>query len=75
VGEDVASPYRDRFGDGVLADGRLDLAEAAERALSEAGCTSVERIERCTACEPDLFFSHRRDQGVTGRQGVLAYIA
>ena len=75
VREDVASPYRDRFGDGVLAAGRLDLAEAAERALSEAGCTSVERIERCTACEPDLFFSHRRDQGVTGRQGVLAYIA
>jgi polyphenol oxidase len=36
---------------------------------------SVHRFDRCTACEPETFFSHRRDGGVTGRQGVIAYVA
>jgi purine-nucleoside/S-methyl-5'-thioadenosine phosphorylase / adenosine deaminase len=74
VGEEVADPFRDRFGDEVVADGKLDLAGAAERALREAGVASVERTGHCTACEPALFFSHRRDRGRTGRQGVVAYI-
>jgi copper oxidase (laccase) domain-containing protein len=75
VQEDVARPVRDRFGDGVVRDGRLDLRAATERALREAGLDSVEHVDRCTACEPELFFSHRRDRGVTGRQGVIAYVA
>jgi len=74
VGEEVSGPFRDRFGEEVVVEGKLDLAEAAERALREAGVTSVERTGHCTACEPDLFFSHRRDRGRTGRQGVVAYI-
>jgi purine-nucleoside/S-methyl-5'-thioadenosine phosphorylase / adenosine deaminase len=74
VGEEVAGPFRDRFGDGVVVDGQLDLGRAAERALEEAGVASVERTGHCTACEPELFFSHRRDRGRTGRQGVVAYI-
>jgi hypothetical protein len=74
VGEEVADPFRERFGDDVVADGKLDLAGAAERVLGEAGVASVERTGHCTACEPELFFSHRRDRGRTGRQGVVAYI-
>jgi purine-nucleoside/S-methyl-5'-thioadenosine phosphorylase / adenosine deaminase len=74
VGEEVAGPFRERFGDDVAADGRLDLAEATERALHQAGVETVERIGHCTACEAELFFSHRRDRGRTGRQGVVAYI-
>jgi copper oxidase (laccase) domain-containing protein len=35
---------------------------------------SVDRSSHCTACEPELFFSHRRDRGRTGRQGVIASI-
>jgi copper oxidase (laccase) domain-containing protein len=27
----------------------------------------------CTICRPELFFSHRRDAGVTGRQAGLAW--
>lgn len=75
VGPEVAEPFRRRFGEDVVADGRLDLGLATERALLEAGCATVERTVRCTSCEPDLFFSHRRDRGRTGRQGVIAYIA
>ena len=74
VGEEVAAPFRARFGDEVVRNGSLDLPGAAERALREAGVAEIERSPHCTACEPDLFFSHRRDNGVTGRQGVLAVI-
>jgi YfiH family protein len=75
VGDEVAGPYRERFGEGVLAGRNLDLAEAGERALREAGVEVVARTGYCTSCEPELFFSHRRDRGITGRQGVVAAIA
>jgi polyphenol oxidase len=74
VGEEVAGPFRARFGDEVLEDGRLDLGRATELALRSAGVEDIERFGGCTACSPDLFFSHRRDRGRTGRQGVIAYI-
>jgi polyphenol oxidase len=74
VGEEVAGPFYERFGDDAVVDGRLDLAAATERALREAGVKSVGCSEHCTSCEPELFFSHRRDRGRTGRQGVIAYI-
>jgi YfiH family protein len=75
VGEEVAEPYRARFGDDVVRVGRLDLWTSAERALVAAGVQHVDRFDRCTACEPETFFSHRRDAGNTGRQGVIAYVA
>lgn len=74
VGEEVAGPYRERFGAGVVANSRLDLWSATERALLAAGCESVERTDLCTACSPELFFSHRRDRGRTGRQGIVGYV-
>jgi purine-nucleoside/S-methyl-5'-thioadenosine phosphorylase / adenosine deaminase len=74
VGEEVATPFRKRFGDDVVHEGRLDLWTSAERALRAAGVEHVDRFDRCTACEPETFFSHRRDAGRTGRQGVIAYV-
>jgi hypothetical protein len=74
VGEEVARPFRAAFGEDVVASGRLDLWTAAERALLAAGCERVERLDLCTACDPELFFSHRRDEGRTGRQGIIAYV-
>lgn len=75
VGEEVAAPYRERFGDDVLSGRNLDLWTSAERALRAAGVEWIDRFDRCTACEPETFFSHRRDRGVTGRQGVIACVA
>ena len=75
VGEEVAQPYRDTFGEDVLHGRNLDLWTSAERALRAAGVEHVHRVDRCTACEPETFFSHRRDRGKTGRQGVIAYVA
>jgi polyphenol oxidase len=74
VGEEVAEPFRARFGDEVMRGRNLDLYTATERALQAAGCGPVERVEMCTSCHPDLFFSHRRDGAKTGRQGVVARI-
>ncbi len=74
VGSEIRDAYRTRFGD-VVGGSNLDLWSSAERALQEAGVTDVERVDLCTACNPELFFSHRHDNGVTGRQGVIAYLA
>jgi YfiH family protein len=75
VGEDVAAPYRCRFGNDIVCDGKLDLWTATEQTLRSAGVASVSRLDLCTVCNPDLFFSHRRDGGKTGRQGLIAYVA
>jgi polyphenol oxidase len=75
VGADVAEPFEAAFGREVLAEGRLDLWRATELALRRAGCEEVERTDLCTFCHPELFFSHRRDRGTTGRQGVIASVA
>ena len=75
VGADVAEPFRGRFGRRVVRDGRLDLWTSAERALDAAGVADVHRTDLCTACHPELFFSHRRDAGKTGRQGMIALVA
>ena len=75
VGEEVAGRYRERFGDDVVRERHLDLWTSAERALRAAGIERVDRFDRCTACEPETFFSHRRDKNNTGRQGVIAYVA
>lgn len=75
VGEEVAGPFRRRFGADVAANGTLDLPLAAERALRAAGCVAVDRVDACTSCDAERFFSHRRDRGRTGRQGVVAVLA
>jgi len=75
VGPEVAEPFRERYGSDIVTDQRLDLWTASERTLRVAGVTSVERFDLCTSCNPELFFSHRRDDGVTGRQGVIGVVA
>jgi purine-nucleoside/S-methyl-5'-thioadenosine phosphorylase / adenosine deaminase len=74
VGDDVADSFRRAYGLDVVTDGKLDLWTAAERALRAAGVARVDRVDLCTACNPDRFFSHRRDNGLTGRQGVVGLI-
>jgi polyphenol oxidase len=71
VQEDVSALF-DRD---LVSGGRLDLPGAVERALRAAGVERVDRLDECTSCNADRFFSHRRDRGVTGRQGAIAYVA
>ncbi len=74
VQEDVAGPYRARFGAGIVSRGKLDLWTAAELAARDAGATKVERVDLCTACRSDLFFSERRTGKPRGTQGVLGLV-
>jgi len=75
VGKEIAGAFGARFGADVVENGKLDLWTSAERALLEAGCASVERLELCTACDPDRFFSYRRDGKPRGGHGILARVA
>ncbi len=47
----------------------LDLAEANRRQLLDAGISAgkIHALGVCTACHPAQFFSHRGEQGFTGR--------
>ena len=71
VGDEVLARFS-HLGDGIADGPMLDLTAVAERQLEAAGVGSVERADLCTSCNCDLFFSHRRDGGETGRQaGVV----
>jgi YfiH family protein len=72
VGEEVLAEFADLDG---VADGRmLDLRMVVRRKLEARGVSLIEDVDMCTSCRPDLFFSHRRDNGVTGRQGGFAWL-
>jgi polyphenol oxidase len=75
VGPEVAEPFAARFGAGVVHGRMLDLRAAAELALRDAGVEEIHRIDRCTCCEADAFFSHRRMGEPRGVQGVVAVVA
>jgi YfiH family protein len=49
-----------------------DLKAVNAVQLYEAGVGQVDITSWCTACRPDLFYSHRQSGGKTGRQGALA---
>ncbi len=54
---------------------KLDLNAIARHQLQAAGVATVHDISLCTICsDRDLFFSHRRDRGVTGRQAGVAWL-
>jgi polyphenol oxidase len=73
VGSEVLEAFAGH-GDGIAAGRMLDLPSVARRFLREAGVERIESAGLCTACNPELFFSHRRDAGRTGRQAGLAWI-
>ena len=51
----------------------LDLKAVARARLEAAGVREIHDCGLCTACDPQRFFSHRRDRGITGRQAGLAW--
>ncbi len=73
VGPKVSGAFAE-LGEGVLTGRMLDLFEVTRRLLAAAGVERVESAGLCTSCEEELFFSHRRDDGKTGRQGNLAWL-
>jgi YfiH family protein len=75
VGEEVHREFA-RY-DGRVHRGRnLDLKAIARDQLEAAGVRTVHDLGLCTICsDENLFFSHRRDRGITGRQAGLAWLS
>lgn len=71
VGVDVAARFVPVSGDGPV---QLDLRAVIDGRLRVVGVAKITHVELCTSCEEDLFFSHRRDGGLTGRQGALVWL-
>ncbi|MBS1250788.1 MAG: Polyphenol oxidase [Chloroflexi bacterium] len=53
---------------------KLDLWKANQLTLKEAGVRQVEVAEICTACNVEDWYSHRAENGRTGRFGALLSI-
>ena len=78
VGEPVISAVGAAFAEphSLLADAggprpHFDLPQANRRNLEAAGVRQIEVAPLCTACRTDLFYSHRAEEGRTGRFGTI----
>jgi YfiH family protein len=74
VGEEVHERFA-AYGPAVRRGRNLDLKAIARLELEHAGVDPIHDAELCTICAGEsLFFSHRRDRGVTGRQAGIAWL-
>lgn len=77
VGADVAGEVTSACPEGAnvveRTDGRVhvDLPAAVEAQLRAAGIRQIDQSGLCTSCRVDEFFSHRAENGHTGRFGVV----
>ena len=78
VGQEVIDRVRETFGKqaeallpGKLGHTYFDLWAANRVLLEQAGVTRVELAGLCTACHPEDWYSHRAQQGKTGRFGAM----
>ena len=74
VGPDVAGRFAATWGEALIHGGKLDLWGAAEQSLRASGVEEIHRVDLCTHCNPDRFFSHRRTGKPRGVQGVIARV-
>lgn len=84
VGESVLQPLRQQrpqdwkelIREQASGAAHFDLWETNRRQLVEAGVKpeNVKCAELCSACRTDLFYSHRKEAGRTGRFGMVAGI-
>lgn len=71
---EVGPEVHQALGRSATAPARIDLKAIARERLTAAGVRQVHDAGLCTICsDPSLFFSHRRDGGVTGRQAGIAW--
>jgi YfiH family protein len=81
VGEEMATAIAQASlkGDDALQhrDGKwyLDLPGLVQAQLEAAGVNQIVRCGICTACHTEEWFSHRAENGRTGRFGALAMLA
>lgn len=74
VGDEVQRAFTE-YGPAVRSGRNLDLSAVARIQLKHSGVAVVHHLDLCTSCSPELFFSHRRDRGITGRQSGVAWLS
>jgi YfiH family protein len=72
VGLEVTASFRKHGFSPAMRGNRLDLWESTAHQLRSAGVRRVEVAGICTRCNTDQFFSHRGENGVTGRFALVA---
>ncbi|MCY4553322.1 MAG: polyphenol oxidase family protein, partial [Candidatus Poribacteria bacterium] len=74
VSEELLTQFTDNFGSTVRSGTNLSLQSANVNQLLERGlpAAAISVSAFCTACRTDLFYSHRAEDGQTGR--MLSYI-
>src|SRR5919198_474298 len=70
VGEEVHEAFA---GYDARRGQNLELAAVIRAKLEAAGVDEIHDVGLCTMCCFGLFFSHRRDGGVTGRQAGIVW--
>jgi len=66
VSADLASEFAATFGDEVVSGRHLSLQDSIRVDLERAG-VGVNDLGLCSGCRPDLFYSHRKQGPLTGR--------
>jgi YfiH family protein len=66
VSAELAARFAARFGDEVVSGRYLSLQDAIRVDLERAG-VGVNDLGLCSGCRPDLFYSHRKQGPLTGR--------
>lgn len=75
VGPEVSDVFVRNGHADALTGRMLDLPHVVRCELEALEVSGVAVAGICVSCHPELFFSHRRDGGVTGRQAGLAWLA
>jgi YfiH family protein len=75
VGAEVQAVFAESFPEARHGP-NLDLKAIARAQLEQAGVQSIRDVGLCTICSaPEIFYSHRRDAGVTGRQAGIVWLS
>jgi YfiH family protein len=73
VSEELAVEFTTKYGPGVVSGRHLSLPGAIRTNLERSGVEEIHDLGLCSGCRPDLFYSHRKQGLLTGRN--LAAVA
>lgn len=76
VSNDIINKFRDS---GYLeatdySVNKLDLGYIINNQLLKKGLKNIEQVTNCTSCDLDMFYSHRKENGMTGRMAGIIMI-
>ena len=73
VSDDIIDQMTNKgyIGSKFMKDNFLDLGEIVKNQLEEKGLINIELDDHCTSCNLDMFYSHRKENGKTGRMAGI----